>query len=289
MKTCISTYSYSKAIKKGEMTQYDCIDYNKKLGVDGLEIVILDGDVPEDHTFASYVKLLCDHAREVGLEVPILTMASDLYLRPEADFEMLKGYIDVAAENNIPLMRHDITFRFRGDEDVKSPYVITEKIAPIVRELAEYAESKGVKTCSENHGRVMQDSDRIEQFIAAVGHKNYGFLCDMSNFGGADEKSEVAVSRLIQHVCFVHGKDCFIKSGMQYNPGRLWGRTRGGNYRRPTIFGHGDVPCFQILSALKEYGYDGWISLEYEGWEDNLMALEIGTENLKRMIKDLEE
>lgn len=127
MKTCISTYSYSKAIKSGKMTQYDCIDYNKKLGVDGLEIVILDGDVPEDHTFASYVKLLCDHAREVGLEVPILTMASDLYLRPEADFEMLKGYIDVAAENNIPLMRHDITFRFRGDEDVKSPYVITEK------------------------------------------------------------------------------------------------------------------------------------------------------------------
>ena len=82
--------------------------------------------------------------------------------------------------------------------------------------------------------------------------------------------------------------DNFVKSGMMYDPGRGYNRSRGGNWRRATIFGHGDVPTFQILSAIKKSGYDGYVSIEFEGIEDNILALDIGSENLKRMIKDLE-
>ena len=288
MKTCISSYSYAQLLRKGTFTRFDAIDYTKKLGMDGIELVIQD--VPDGYTFASYVKALCDHAREVGLEVPILTMGADFYTKdPDEELKRLMEQVDVASECGIPLMRHDITAKFRGDEAVKSPKVIIEAVAPYVRRLSEYAEEKGVKTCSENHVRIMQDADRIDEFLCAVNHKNYGLLCDMGNFGVADEECEVAVSRLIQHVCYVHAKDCFKKSGMAYNPGRGWNRSRGGYYRRATIFGHGDVPTFQILAALKGWGYNGWVSLEYEGIEDNLMALDIGSENLKRMIKDLEK
>ena len=166
--------------------------------------------------------------------------------------------------------------------------VIIDAVAPYIRRLAEYAETKGVKTCSENHGRIMQDTNRIEALLCAVNHKNYGLLCDMGNFGTADEECEIAVSRLIEHVCYVHAKDAFKKSGMSFNPGEGWSHSRGGYYRRPTIFGHGDVPTFQILSALKNSGYNRWISIEYEGIEDNLMALDISSKNLKRMIKELE-
>ena len=62
---------------------------------------------------------------------------------------------------------------------------------------------------------------------------------------------------------------------------------RSGSYRRGTIFGHGDVPAFQILSAIKESGYDGYLSLEFEGMEPVIEAIEIGTENMQRMIGDL--
>ena len=87
----------------------------------------------------------------------------------------------------------------------------------------------------------------------------------------------------------MHAKDNFIKSGMDYNPGRGWHLTRSGYYRRSAIIGHGVVPTFQILQALKSQGYDGWVSIEYSGIEENLMAIEIGSENLKRMMKDLEK
>ena len=51
MKTCISTYSYAKLLKKGTFTRFDAIDYTKKLEMDGIELVIQD--VPEGYTFAT--------------------------------------------------------------------------------------------------------------------------------------------------------------------------------------------------------------------------------------------
>ena len=71
---------------------------------------------------------------------------------------------------------------------------------------------------------------------------------------------------------------------MTFDPGRGFNRTRGGHYRRATIFGHGDVPTYQILAAINQSSYDGYVSLEFEGIEDPLMAIEISTENLKRML-----
>ncbi len=288
MKTCISTFSYEQAMKKSGFTYFDAIDYTKKLGMDGIEFVIRE--TPEGYTFASYLQAFCDRAHEVGLEVPMLTAGADFYTKdPEKELARLMEAVDAASACGIPMMRHDVASKFRGDEAVKSYKTIIEEVAPYIKRLAEYAESKGVKTCSENHGWIFQDADRIDDLLYAVNHKNYGFLCDMGNFMVAGEDCARSVSRLIHHVCYVHAKDNFIKSGMDYNPGRGWHLTRSGYYRRPAIIGHGVVPTFQILQALKSQGYDGWVSIEYSGIEENLMAIEIGSENLKRMVKDLEK
>jgi sugar phosphate isomerase/epimerase len=76
---------------------------------------------------------------------------------------------------------------------------------------------------------------------------------------------------------------------MSYDPGRGFNRTRGGKFRRATIFGQGVVPVYQILKSLKAFGYEGYISLEYEGMEETIEAMEIGAENLKRMLLDIEK
>jgi len=49
--------------------------------------------------------------------------------------------------------------------------------------------------------------------------------------------------------------------------------------------GNVDVPA--CLAALKAAGYDGTISVEFEGMEDNLLALEIGLDNLRRYLTEL--
>ena len=61
--------------------------------------------------------------------------------------------------------------------------------------------------------------------------------------------------------------------------------SRGGNYLRGAIIGHGDIPVVQCLSVLKRSGYDGYVSIEFEGIESTMTGIEIGLENLKRFIE----
>ena len=44
----------------------------------------------------------------------------------------------------------------------------------------------------------------------------------------------------------------------------------------------------QCLQILKNAGYDGFLSLEFEGMEETIEALQIGMENLHRIISELE-
>ena len=288
MKSCISLYSYWSLVIAKKTNHYQVIDTIKSLGIDAVELQIFDPAVPKDMTMGEYAKALCNYARGIGLEVPIFTVDSKIYCTdPEKELAHLCSLVDVAAELGIPLMRFDIAYKFLGNESTKSPKKVIDVITPYIRRLADYAKEKGVKVCSENHGRIMQDSYRVEELFYQVDHENYGLLCDIGNFGGADENCAAAVSKLLPPICFVHAKDSFIKSGMTYDPGRGFNRTRGGNFRRSTILGHGDVPVYQILTAIKKSGYDGYVSLEFEGIEETMMAVEISADNLKRMIKDI--
>jgi sugar phosphate isomerase/epimerase len=79
-------------------------------------------------------------------------------------------------------------------------------------------------------------------------------------------------------------KDFLIKSGERAKPEGFF-ETRGGNYLRGTVLGHGEVPIETALKALKRAGYDGYVSLEFEGVEDNLRGIALGYENIKRFTK----
>jgi len=289
MKSCISTYSFDKLLRDGTMTHYDVIRQVKEFGMDAVELQLDAKRPPNGESFESYAKKLTAYAKEQGLDVPILTVTANFHCEdPAAEVVRVCACVDVAAACGIPMLRHDATYRYLDSDRIKTPMAVIARIAPYIRQVAEYAATVGVRTCTENHGRLLQDSDRVQALIDAVNHENFGWLCDIGNFGAVDENCATAVSRLLPVLCFVHAKDCFVRSGMSYHPGRGFVATRGGDFRRATILGHGDVPVYRILRAIRQSGYDGYVSIEHEGLEDNLMALEIGSENLLRMLADLD-
>lgn len=57
--------------------------------------------------------------------------------------------------------------------------------------------------------------------------------------------------------------------------------TRGGNYLKPAVPGHGDVPLSQCLNVLKANGYTGGVTIEFEGMEDTTEALAAGLKFLR--------
>jgi sugar phosphate isomerase/epimerase len=289
MKTCISTYSYHRLYKNGAFTDFDAIDQTKEFGADGVELLISEDLVPAEKSLEEYVRELTEHARSIGLEVPMYTLedANLLCKDPEAALSRLCRHVDVASACGIPRLRFDVTFGYPKDYSVKVWQNVVRDTAPYIRRAAEYAEERGVMLCSENHGYLMQDSTRLEGLFAAVDHPNYKWLCDVGNFCCADEDPAAACGRLAPMAIHVHAKDCFIRSGMSYDPGKGWLRTRAGNFVRPTVLGHGDIPVFQSLGVLHRAGYNGFVSIEFEGIEEPSVALQIAMQNLKRMIGDL--
>ena len=132
----------------------------------------------------------------------------------------------------------------------------------------------------------MQDALRVEEMILAVGHENYGWLVDIGNFACADEDSVQAVGIAAPYAFHVHAKDFLKKPGTLIDPGTGWFRSRSGHYLRGTIAGHGDIPIAQCVYALRRVGYDGFLSLEFEGMEENLPAIEAGYGYLRRVLAE---
>lgn len=282
MKTAISSWSYHRLLDEGKITWFDAIDHAASIGATGFECVLNDLDGEKAKEIFAYI-------RSKGLEAPIYTTGANFLVKDiDAETERVKKHIDIAAENGITMLRHDIAWGFDSDYcGDRSWQAAVEIVAPAIRQVAAYGESKGVVTCSENHGRLFQDAQRIMAVYKAVNHKNYRFLCDIGNFGGTDQDCAVATSLLVDNICHVHCKDSLFKSGNSRNPGRYWGLSRGGNYRRATIFGQGDTPTFQCLNVINASGYDGYFSIEFEGIEEVLPAIEASHENLVLMLKEL--
>ena len=162
-------------------------------------------------------------------------------------------------------------------------YGIPSAIVEGCRRITEYAAARGVKTTVENHGFFCQDSVRMEQLIQTVDHQNFGWLVDTGNFLCVDEDPVAAVSRAASYAFHVHVKDFIRKMAEDGCPSDGWIVTRGGNFIRGTVAGHGIVPVARCIEILKAADYDGYVSLEFEGWERLEDALHHGVAFLKKV------
>jgi sugar phosphate isomerase/epimerase len=288
MKLGTSSYSFSRLVAAGQMTQLDVIAKSKELGFDVIEFsafALSQGETPL--TFAPQVKAECDR---VGLEIASYTIGADfLHARSWQDeVERLKDEVRVAQILGVPCMRHDATRGFPAGH--QGPRGFDDALPVLIqgcRALTEFAAGLGVRTMVENHGFFCQDSARVEKLANGVNHPNFGLLVDMGNFLCVDEDPAQAVARAMPYAFHVHAKDFHVKPGTAPNPGRGWFRSRAGHYLRGAIVGHGDVAVKQCVELIKRSGYDGVLSIEFEGLEDPILGLEIGLENLRRFIEQV--
>ncbi|MBQ9950532.1 MAG: sugar phosphate isomerase/epimerase [Clostridia bacterium] len=275
MKIGVSSYSFSKYMRETGCNYFKICDLAKEMGYEGIEFIDLNLDVQPAESQIALAQEIRAYCESISLPIAAYTIGAD-FIDRENEVERLKGQVDVAVALGVKVMRHDVTWR--RDIDWRE---IVARTAPMVREVAEYAASKGVITCSENHGMIMQDAHRVEELILTVNHPNYRWLVDMGNFLCADEPPMHALPIAAKYAVHAHAKDFIFKSSA---PSDGWIITRGGNAIRGTIVGHGVVPIADCVAELRAAGYDGWLSLEFEGMEDNLTALKLGLQHLKKVV-----
>lgn len=282
MKIGVSSYSFGKYIRSSGADYCAVCDLAKKMGYDAIEFTELSTDIQPAESVEALAHTIADHCREISLPVAAYTIGAD-FLNHENEVERVKGLVDIAAILGAPVLRHDVCWQLPQGMDWRAAL---EKIVPAVREVTEYAATKGVRTCTENHGFIFQDAERVETLIRTVNHPNYGWLVDMGNFLCADDNPLHAVPIAAPYAFHVHVKDFLTKPAEADDPGDGWFKSRGGAYLRGTVAGHGVVPVRRCLQTLKNAGYQGVVSYEFEGMEENLPALESALKFIRRALAD---
>ena len=283
MKTCVSTYSYGWQNHESQLGEIGVVEKAAEAGFEGIEFV------ERKFTTMEKAHLLREKCEEKGIVPVAFCVGADFAIEDEIklkdEIERVKGLVDVAEKLGVSMLRHDVAYgAFKRKHNIGYDDMLPY-IAKAALEVTKYAEQKGIRTMTENHGFFSQDALRVEKLINTVGHSNFGALIDIGNFMCVDEDPCHSVGILAPYAFHVHCKDFFFKSGKEINPGDGWMITRSGNYLRATAIGHGDAGAYQSIRSLIRSGYDGYFTVEFEGVEDVYWGIDKGLANLKRFIE----
>jgi sugar phosphate isomerase/epimerase len=200
--------------------------------------------------------------------------------------ERIKGEVDIAGAFGVKFMRFDAGWRDIPDTTLENFEKDLPLVADCCREISSYAAQYGITCSVENHGYHFQNCERVRRLVKMVDLPNYRTTLDVGNFLCADGDPVASVRDNIDIASFIHFKDFFRRTAGNPPIGEGWSRTRAGHFLRATVIGHGSVELVPIVKIIKESGYDGYISVEFEGKEDCLWACKVSLDNARKLFAE---
>lgn len=278
--------------------EYDLLDAVRlfaQLGLDGIEVVYQEGyrcGLWEDQL--GLIREFGRAARASGIRVVALTPYFDAFGslnegERRAAKDGMRRCLEIAGELGAGFVRV-YGGRFlagEADRDVKEGLLLESLV-----ELGDIAQAHGVRLVVENHFNTLTDTaSNTARIISSVGHPAVGILYDQANLGFiGGEPAQEAVSLQLKWIQYVHVKD-FVFSG----PGRAFRAARVDHVAeeertvRSRIPGEGILDWPGIVRLLREGGYDGPLSLEYERrWHPNdLPPAELGMARAAKYLRGI--
>ncbi len=289
MKLGLSSYSLLDALEKKEMSILDVVEWIAQHGGEHMEIV------PYGYTLLGddeLIEVLKAKAQEVGIELSNYSLPAN-FIQPspeelDAEIARVKSHVDVANRLGIKYMRHDVnTFSLPVEQTTIAYFELhLPQMAEACRQIADYAANFGITTSVENHGHLVQNADRVQRLIAEVDRSNFKTTLDIGNFMCVDESSLVGVMKNLPFASLVHLKDFYFRP-YDADPGEGYFKTVHNNFLRGAIIGQGEIPMKEVVKLVKDSGYDGYITIEFEGIEDCRLGSRIGLVNARRIWNEV--
>lgn len=289
MKYGLSSYSLLDAINSGEMDILDVVTWVSEQGFDHLELVPYGYTLVDNYALADQ---LVEKAKSLGLELSNYALPANFIHETETAFleevERLKSHVDLLHRMGIKHMRHDVTL-FTLPPECRTISYLEAHLDQVVRGsqlVADYAAQFGITTTIENHGMAVQHSDRVLRVLEKVNRENFKVTLDVGNFLCVDEDPLVGIKKLLPHASLIHFKDFYRKPYYAPPLNGKWFDTASGNYIRGAILGQGDLNLVETAKLIKASGYDGYLTLEFEGMEECRMASHLGLAYLKHLFEE---
>jgi sugar phosphate isomerase/epimerase len=247
---CMSL-SYKDEFRAGTLDLEGFVERAYQLGLDGIDI--------HTRAFASrepaYLRGIRMAALRRGLALSYIGISND-FGRPQEQLpgqvQMVKDWVDVAAFMGIPLVRIFAAW-VRGNDTEKEVWA---RMMPCLREVAAYGQEKGVLIGlhNHNHGCVTATGEQVLRILREVDNPYFTHILDCGQYIGSPGASGAegvedpaldfygSIALTAPYAVHVRAKIYRIQSGVE-----AW------------------IDYPRILEILRGVGYNGWMSIVYEG------------------------
>jgi len=229
--------------------QFDLLKKIKDVGYDGVEIPIFGGEEKVSH-FANIGKVLKDN----GLDCTSVTVIPDEDRSPISNneksranaLEYMKWAIDCSAALGSEILGgpyHQPLGIFSGEPPTQKE---KEYAAKVHQDAADYAKQVSINLSIEPLNRFecyfLNIGQDASDYVDLVDRDNFGYLYDTFH-ANIEEKDPVGIiNKTIKNINHIH-----ISENDRGTPGK------------------GNVPWAETFEAIKNSGYDGWLTIEAFG------------------------
>lgn len=235
-----------------------------KFGYQGVELRVSGTQHVDPDFTAEERKKVVEIFERRNLEIVCLA-AYTKFAFPEQEvrdkqIEELKRVIDLAHDLKCPYVR---TFGVGGPRGDFTKEDAIGWIAEAFVAVDDHAAERGVRVLLETHDSTSTGED-VGKVLDKAGNVTAGALWDLKHPLMNRESVDETIKHLGEKIYHVHVKD--------------WLEVPGMEREKLILLGAGDLPLREIVTKLKEAGYDGYYSLEWEKlWhpeiEDSYVAI----------------
>ena len=269
---CMSL-SYKDEFGAGKLDLEQFIERAYQLRLDGIDLhTRAFGSLEPD-----YLRKIRMQALKRGIALSYIGVSSN-FGKPLEELEnevtTAKQWIDVAAFMGIPLVRVFAAWIPEGDNEED----VLARMTPCLKEVAAYGEEKGVVVGlhNHNHGCIPATGDQVIRLLDDVDNPYYTHILDTGQYRGSPGAS-------------------FGKRGQEDPQWNFYGSIETSAPRavhvRAKIYRIASgkeawLDYERILPIIKNVGYNGWMSIVFEGQDelDEPAAVPLANSYLRSML-----
>lgn len=267
-------YSFSPAIRSGQMTQRDAIDLCAELGLACVDTMVGLDDVPWPDVRGM--------VEDAGLFVASHITNANLATVDDGERARAMDEVRASIEDTVALGADKLMVVTGRIPEGDSRPATQERIGEALKTLCAEAKAVGVHLCIEDFPGQDSPHRTAAEVLAVceIAGPDLGVCFDTGNFLSGDETPQEAWPALAGKAIHSHVKDWrWVVDGRH--------RTPDGRAFAPELVGEGILDYPAIFAAMKASGYEGALSYEYEGRRDRIEAAREGIAYLRSVLESL--
>jgi sugar phosphate isomerase/epimerase len=275
MKLGFMIYSLGRTIAEGGLTVPQALALMRECGAEGVDVS--DWNV-QGHTNAEARAMVHD----AGLAVSCYISGADLTTGPgperSAALDHLRARLDDAVEVGGSTVLFTTGVAAEGADRAEA----RRNAAAGLAELLPRAADLGLTLTIEDFGALQSPYQTAAECLETCELAGPGLMLtyDTGNMVLGDEDPVAFLKAVAPKVVHAHAKDW-----RRLSYGSLFGLpSRAGHRYVGAVVGKGVINYPAVIAALKQMGYPGYLSFEYEGPEDQIQAARDGCAYLRSLI-----